>query len=553
MNINRYSQPSHRENLAYINKNVDMKDGTIAEIAKAAQKTALEVMKDMKSQGLTFKNTVEKDGKSITKTCAAAVKVAKATEIQSVTLADGSKQDLPVQKKNKNGDPTYNVSISIAKGSETLQLNCSQYLDGDKARITSMRWSDFNRQNPKASPSAKGIDEINKSKASPELKAIAVAVDKGGYIKADKGGVQIDKNLDKDDARAVALANAMANSMRELVNDPAVKDSLFDVTIEKDGEEKTFPVSAYVTVSPMKEKDGTPKLNDNKVPQYFVQGGFSNKGSNKNETLTVIGSNNIHEDEKGNSVALVGLRATDFTGGTGNQVQYKQEEIANSPLSDEIKNLASAIEKSGKLYVKSELRSFAYELNAEVFKTKVMVEQENPDTGKMEDVERKLLNAKYKNDEDYGESITIFNKSDKEVPVAENITIKESDVMVALTNDEQYGHTIKVINNAITPVLDENGKPTAEIKLRTDKESEKPSYTFVNNAQDVVDLLPDLPELQEAVAKFSNDFTLEDIKDVLEGNAPTVENDAPADIDVPDAPDNLSDFEEIGGYDLEEL
>lgn len=550
MNINRYSQPSHRESLAYINKNVDMKDETIAEIAKAAQKTALEFMKDMKSQGLTFKNTIEKDGKSITKTCAASVKVTKATEVQPVTLADGSKENLPVQKKNKNGDPIYNTSISISKGAETLQLNCSQYLDGDKARITSMRWSEFNRQNPQASPSAKGIDEINKSKASPELKAIAVAADKGGYIKSFSDGVQIDKNLNKDDARAVALANAMANSMRELVSDPAVKDSIFDVTIEKDGEEKTFPVSAYVTVSPMKEKDGTPKLNDDKVPQYFVQGSFSNK----NETLTVIGSNNIHEDEKsGNSVALVGLRATDFTGGTGNQVQYKAEEVADSPLSAEIKNLASAIEKSGKLYVKSELRNFAYELNTEVFKTKVMVERKNPDTGKMEDVERKLVNANYKNDEQYGESVTLLNRSDKTAFEFDGKAVKESDIMVALTNDEQYGHTIKVINNAITPVLDKEGKPTADIKLRTDKENERASYTFINNAQDVVDLLPDIPELQEAVAKFSNDFTLEDVKDVKEGNAPTVENDAPADIDVPDAPDDLSDFEEIGGYDLEEL
>ena len=119
--------------------------------------------------------------------------------------------------------------------------------------------------------------------------------------------------------------------------------------------------------------------------------------------------------------------------------------------------------------------------------------------------------------------------------------------MVALTNDEQYGHTIKVINNAITPVLDKDGKPTADIKLRTDKENERASYTFINNAQDVVDLLPDIPELQEAVAKFSNDFTLEDVKDVKEGNAP-------ADIDVPDAPDDLSDFEEISGYDeIEDL
>ena len=549
MNINRFSQPSHRESLAYINKNVDMKDETIAEIAKAAQKTALEFMKDMKSQGLTFKNTIEKDGKSITKTCAASVKVTKATEIQPVTLADGSKENLPVQKKNKNGDPIYNTSISISKGAETLQLNCSQYLDGDKARITSMRWSEFNRQNPKASPSAKGVDEINKSKASPELKAIAVAADKGGYIKSFSDGVQIDKNLDKDDARAVALANAMANSMRELVNDPAVKDSIFDVTIEKDGEEKTFPVSAYVTVSPMKEKDGTPKLNDDKVQQYFVQGSFSNK----NETLTVIGSNNIHEDEKGNSVALVGLKATDFTGGTGNQVQYKAEEIADSPLSAEIKNLASAIEKSGKLYVKSELRNFAYELNTEVFKTKVMVERKNPDTGKMEDVERKLVNANYKNDEQYGESVTLLNRSDKTAFEFDGKAVKESDIMVALTNDEQYGHTIKVINNAITPVLDKDGKPTADIKLRTDKENERASYTFISNAQDVIDLLPDIPELQEAVARFSNDFTLEDIKDVKEGNAPAMENDAPADIDVPDAPDDLSDFEEIGGYDLEEL
>lgn len=549
MNINRYSQPSHRENLAYINKNVDMKDETVAEIAKAAQKTALEFMKDMKAQGLTFKNTVEKDGKSVTKTCAASVKVTKATEKQKVQLPSGQTVDADVPKLNKNGDPIYNTSISISKGAETLQLNCSQYLDGDKARITSMRWSEFNRQNPKASPSAKGLDEINKSKASPELKAIAVAADKGGYIKSFSDGVQIDKNLDKDDARAVALANAMANSMRGLVSDPAVKDSIFDVTIEKDGEEKTFPVSAYVTVSPMKEKDGTPKLNDDKVPQYFVQGSFSNK----NETLTVIGSNNIHEDEKGNSVALVGLRATDFTGGTGNQVQYKAEEIADSPLSAEIKNLASAIEKSGKLYVKSELRNFAYELNTEVFKTKVMVERKNPDTGKMEDVERKLVNANYKNDEQYGESVTLLNRSDKTAFEFDGKAVKESDIMVALTNDEQYGHTIKVINNAITPVLDKEGEPTADIKLRTDKENERASYTFINNAQDVVDLLPDIPELQEAVAKFSNDFTLEDVKDVKEGNAPTMENDAPADIDVPDAPDDLSDFEEIGGYDLEEL
>jgi len=552
MNLNKFGQASHRESLAYINKNVDMKDEKAAELAKAALKTANEFMKDMKSQGLVFQ-TERTDDKGTTKTvtASASVKVEKATEKQNVELPTGQTVQADVPKFNSRGDEIYNVSINIHKGNEKLQLTCSQYLDGDKAKITGMRWSEFNRANPKASPSAKGADEIAASNASSELKAIAAAADKGGYIKSFSNGITIDKELDRSDKRAVELANAMAAAMADVHKAMSDQGKLFDVTITKKdtGEEKTFPVSAYITVKPA-IKDGKQRTNNDNVPLYFVQARYSKE----KESLTLLGSN--YPDKETGKTNIVGMVYNDFTGGAGNTVRISgNAEIQKSPAAPEIKALADAIEKGGfiKESSRSELKSLAYQLNTEVFKTTVMVEQKNPETGKMEDVKKKLLNASYNEPEtrtgedgrEYttDESITIFNKSTAVSGELGGVEIQNKDVLVSLTIDEKYGNTVRAFYTPVTNVIGEDGKPTGEVKAKESSE-DRSAYSYINSAEDVADFLPDLPELHEAIAKFTG-IDLEAIKDAVENakgdGSPVV--DEPADITI----DNIDEFEEIGG------
>lgn len=510
MNLN--ATPTRREKLAYINKNVDMKNETIAEIAKGCQRTATALMEDVKAQGLTFKNerTDDKGNKKVS-TCSACVKVKPAyeDEKQEATLPNGQKIMVDIPKLNSKGDAIYNATISISKGNETLQFVCSQYLDKneegkDVGRITSVSWSEFNKANPSASPRAKGVDEISKSdKVSPELKAIAVAVEQKGYIKGYSDGVKIDESIDKNDARANELAKAMASTMRDVVKAMKEQNKLFDVTVEKDGKSSTFPVSAYVKVNPAVQKDGTPILNRNGEQYYHVQASFR-KGD---ENLTLSAYNHIDEESK--KVGIYKMELTDFTGGKNNSVTFSgNKEIQKSPVSPEIKALADALDKSGFIIERSELYNFSYHLNTEVFKTKVMVEQENPETGKMEDVEKKLLNAKYRIDDNKNETVTIFNKS------------KDDTVRILLSESEQYGKTVTSYHDTFTPILDKDGKPTSKVRPKENKD-EKSAFFFINSAEDVANFTPALPELQQAISEYKG-IDLEEIKDavkVLEAKA----------------------------------
>lgn len=540
--MNYNAKPTQAERLAYINQKVDMKDEKTAELAKAALKTANELMKDMKAQNLIFTDSYENSkGETKTSKSAAVVKVTKATEMQDAKLPSGQVVKAEVPKVNKNGDEIYNASISIRKGAETLQFSCSQYPDGDKLRITSVRWSEFNRANPKASPSAKGVEEIAKSKASPELKAIAEAADKGGYIRGGNDGISFDQNLDTNDAKAMELANAMKATMKPVMDAMREQNKLFELTTTKDGEEKTYTAFASVGVTPRKNEDGTPKLNDNGGQRYFVQATIYGK----NESLTIGGSDHIGED---GTVRLTALQAADFTGGKGNTVRFSgNEAIQKSPLSAEIKALADAIDKGGFVqeYDNSELRNLAYKLNTETFKTKVLVEVED-EKGNKSDAERKLLNANYnpesevegKDGKTYTnpESITIFNKSADEM---------EKAILVQFTISEQYGNSVQAVNTALTPVTDDKGK-TIDFKPKQNKED--PSYrVFVNSAEDVVNFCPDLPELQQAIADFKG-IDIEAIKDARENASAEIENGGaeksePAETAVAEIPDDDRDFD----------
>lgn len=555
MNFN--AKPTGQEKLAYINNKVDMKDEKIAPIAKACLKTATELMKDIKAQNLTFTDTYTNDkGEKKQTKSAAVVKVTAATE-KTMVEVNGRNVEATVPKQNSRGDDIYNANISIRKGAETLQLVCSQYLDGDKARITSMNWSEFNRANPSASPRAKGADEIAKSKASPELKAIADAIDKGGYIK-DASGVSIDRNLDKSDTKAVELANAMRTTMGDVVKAMKEQNKLFEVTTKnaETGEEKTFNTFASVSVTPKKNEDGTPKLNDNGGQRYFVQASFIGN----RESLVISGADRINEDGK---VRLTNIKATDFTGGKEHIVHFSgNDAIQKSPMSADIKALAAAIDKSGFIeeYNSSELKSLAYSLNTETFKKKVVVEIED-EKGNKSDAERKLLNANYNEESEYTgkdgktytnpESITIFNKSDATVPFGDK-SFSEKDIRIQFTISEQYGNTVQSVNSALTNILDEKGKPTGDVRFKNTPD-EASLRIFVNSEADVVNFCPNLPELQEAIAEFKG-LDLEKIKDIVENNVAEaeaeVEEVAPEDFDAvapdDDIPYNPDDFEEIG-------
>lgn len=506
--MNWNATPKKAESIAYINKNtVDaMKGDTrIEELANGTLKSAKEMMKDMKEQGLLFHE--EKDGKDTTAKAVVKVEPALDKTKPIETVFQGKKVTDYPPKLNANGEQIYNVNVTIYHGNQNLTIFGGQKVDEEgKVALTSMRWSQFNRNNPKASPNAVGNDAIQASKATPELKALADAIEKGGYI-SDRD-VEISEKADLSTDRAKNLAMGMKRAAKEVVQEMKKQDKIPMLTT-KDGK-STYPAKAYVGVTKRLDKESGEPVIQNGEQQYWVQATIR-KGI---DSLVMFGGSALDENGK---LPIHGLKYGQY-----NEESPKEsinimgnDKIQESDIVPaEFKSLAQAITDSGLIteVQHSELKNFAYELNTEVFHTKVNVEVENDD-GTKEMKEKKLLNASYTPEtpkEDgsgtYPENVTIFNKA-------------QPEVFVKLTNTDEYGHSVAAINKKFTNIevgRTDDGKPIYETVPKSDP-SDKAALVYINSPEDIANFLPNIPELHEAIARFiPDDISLESIHDALE-------------------------------------
>lgn len=554
--MNWNATPKKAESVAYINKNVDMDDPKTKELADGMLKSVKEMMTDMKKANLLFEDEV--NGKPVTAKAVIKVTLALDKDKGEEVVVNGKKQMSYPPKLNDAGENIYNVSATIYHGNQNLTVFGGQKVNNEgKVELTSMRWGQFNRNNSKNSPSAKGNTEIQASKATPELKALANAIENGGYLR-DLDVALSDKKIDKNDKEAISIANAMKNTVKPIVQDMKEKKLMPELTAESG---KTYFGKAFVEVQPKMAKDENGKYTDKQAftedgkPQYWVKAGIRKD----NDTLYLVGGNAIKED---NTVSIYGMQFQHFnTDSPADSVRVNQDDIQTSDdVPNEFKRLAKAIEDGGYIseYNRSEMRQFAFTLNTEVFKTKVEVEVTNED-GTKEMKEKKLVNASYTPERDredgqdgkFAEQITLFNKA-------------EPEVLISLSESDNYGKSARAINTALTQVevgRTDDDKPIYDVVEKTDP-SDRAAAFFLNTPEDVANFCPNIPELHEAIAQWTG-LDIEQIRDEIENLG--VEDVSVEDIkedskevaidgfDAGQADDVLADFEEICAGDIDDL
>ena len=306
--MNWNATPNKAESVAYINKNVDTDDPKTKELADGMLKAVKEMMTDMKSQGLLFTDKV--NGKETTAKAAVKVTPALDKDKGEEIVVNGKKQMSYPQKLNEAGEGIYNVSATIYhRGNQNLTIFGGQKVNEEtgKVDLTSMRWGQFNSQAPKNSPSAKGNAEIQASKATPELKALANAIENGGYLR-DLDVVLSEKKLDRSDKDALAIAQAMRNTVKPIVQDMKEKKLMPELTSQVG---KAYYGKAFVEIQPKMERTEDGKYTDTQARtedgklQYWVKAGIRKD----NDTLYLVGGNAIKED---NTVSIYGMQFQSF-------------------------------------------------------------------------------------------------------------------------------------------------------------------------------------------------------------------------------------------------
>ena len=447
--------PKKNNALAYISKK-SSEDEAAQPLANGMLKAISKVMHDLKAKNLLFTVTDMTGTKSV---CKAVVKVTPSLDYQNGTeiFVNGTKIMNYPAIKDDSGNQVYNVSATIYHGTQTLTIFGGKHLNDDGTiPLTSIRWGNYNHNDPKNSESAKGIQEIENSNASPELKAVARELEISGYIR--DYDVTFSKKIDN-----YTIASAMKSTIKPLVK--LLKDQkAMPLLISKSGLE--YYGNAYIEVQEKPDKTG-----------YYVRAGIRKD----DETLYINAGTKIHAD---NTVSLYGVSYQKYNSVCpSDSIRVPHDEILTSDsVPADFKKLARAIIDSGYLILNTEMREYAYTLNTEYFKNTVQVKNDQNET-----VTKKECNASYKPSEpkkdgngNWPESITIFNRI-------------EPEIMVVLTDSDMYGRAAKVINTALTE--DEEG-------LHTRENGDPAAYGYIESAGDLTEYLPDSKELRAAVADW---------------------------------------------------
>lgn len=457
--MNWNETPKKAVALAYISKKSDPAG---EQAAQAMKKTMLSIMREMKQQNLLFSVRDYSGNMSV---CKASVKAAAALDHehgQQIMLNGKQIMSYP-PIMDENGNPLYIVTATIYNGSENLTLFGGRHVnDAGMLPITSIRWGWYNTKNPAESMSAKGVDEINEnSHVSDELKKLANALEIGGYIR-DYDCV-FAKTVDSLD-----IARAMRRSVKPLIQH-LKKVQAMPALVSQSG--KQYYGAAYITV----QQDKT------RTEKYWVRAGIRRE----NDTLF------INAGCKPDTNGFLPLYSISFqqydTVSPSDSIRYQQDEILQpgNVVPDDFKQCARAIMDSGYLSMNTELKQFAYTLNTEYFKEHVKVQQKL-ENGSFAEVEKKMCSALYRpetpaeNGKTWPEQVTIFNR-------------KEPDILVTLTDSDSYGHSVRVVNLALTE--DENG-------IHKRENGDPAAAGFITDNVDISKYLPDMPELVAAVREW---------------------------------------------------
>jgi len=319
----------------------------------------------------------------------------------------------------------------------------------------------------------------------------------------------INKNVDLSEKKVADFAHAMLKTAKRVMEHIKTEGLMYEE--ERNG--KTYKTTAVVKVAAALDKTVEPqkltvngktvlsyptKLNDDGEIIYNISATI-HKG---NESIALFAPNKISDNGEC-YISSIFWSAYNAANPKGSPHAKGFTEIAESDACPELKAIAAAIEKAGFIreFNDSELFQFSLHLNKDVFLTKVTVKDED---GKP--VEKKLLNANYQNTSDYGESITIFNKSSVE---------GDKEVLVSLFDSEKNGKSVKAINTAMTKI---DG-----VRQPKSSPEDKSDYEFINSEVDVANFLPNLPELHQAIAEFKG-FDIVLIQQEIEAAENYVEN-----------------------------
>lgn len=457
--MNWNETPKKAVALAYISKKSDPAG---EEIAQAMKKTMLSIMQELKQQNLLF--TV-RDYFGNTSVCKAVVKASAALDYQNgqQIMLNGKQIMSYPPVLDENGESLYIATATIYNGSENLTLFGGRHVSGSGTlSITSVRWGLYNAKNPMESLSAKGVDEINENpNVSAELKKIVNALEIGGYIR-DCDCV-FAKTVDSLD-----IARAMRRSVKPLIQH-LKKVQAMPALVSQTG--KQYYGAAYITV----QQDKT------RTEKYWVRAGIRRE----NDTLFI---NAGCKPDANGFLPLYSISFQQYDSiSPSDSIRYSQDEILKpgTLVPDDFKKCARAIIDSGYLSMNTELKQFAYTLNTEYFKERVKVQQKL-DTGGYAEVEKKMCSALYRpetaaeNGKTWPEQVTIFNRA-------------EPDILVTLTDSDNYGHSVRVVNLALTE--DENG-------IHKRENGDPAAAGFITDNVDISKYLPDMPELVAAVREW---------------------------------------------------
>lgn len=209
-----------------------------------------------------------------------------------------------------------------------------------------------------------------------------------------------------------------------------------------------------------------------------------------NQKLIIYGGTKEYEENGVKKVRLTSIAWNRYNKATESSTTVKgiDDIMKTRGVNDGLKKIAQYLVDNGFITnaVHTEMSDFCVMLNKEVFTGKIQKKDENGETTMV-----KTAYALYKNDPEYGESITIWNRH---TPMdSEDF----SGIVVTLSTSMEYGHSVKITNLDLTEVMVEGGK--YEVQPRDRGDGSKPLWRFINSTEDEAAFVPERNEFYKAI------------------------------------------------------
>lgn len=287
----------------------------------------------------------------------------------------------------------------------------------------------------------------------------------------DKGTIE----AAKENTIINTLSKAVFERATELMNklEKAKLTTTSQTQPDEKGDTKNYTDKAVIKVEPAMKwnketKEEEPLIHKDGSQVYKATAEIKHSGT----TLSLTAKEDVTEGAK-----FVAMSASkwDRSNGTSRLNFYKQDDIANAPINEDIKAIANFakengfIEKRETKVMGSPLKEFTIQANRYFSANSEKVVNENSE----------LVNNAYAKYEDgnYGERVTLYNHND-------NTAIE----LGTTSGGDKYALAINYDLNR-------------DFKSR--QQGEKPAKVYINKAEDV-DKFVDLPEIKDIVTEFKN-------------------------------------------------